>query len=60
MNYLVSVGLYLFKPEIIKLIPKNKFLAMDILIKKIKEKGGKIGVFPISEENWHDTGQPAT
>ena len=60
MNYLVSVGLYLFKPEIIRLIPKNKFLAMDILIKKIKEKGGKIGVFPISEENWHDTGQPAT
>ena len=29
---------------------------MDILIKKIKNKGGKIGVFPISENNWIDVG----
>ena len=56
-NYLVSVGLYLFKPEIINLVPKNKFFEMDVLIKKIKQRGGKIGVFPISEENWRDTGR---
>ena len=56
-NYLVSVGLYLFKPEVINLVPKNKFFEMDVLIKKVKQRGGKIGVFPISEENWHDTGQ---
>jgi len=56
-NYLASVGLYLFKPEIINLVSKNKFLEMDALIKKVKQRGGKIGVFPISEENWHDTGQ---
>ena len=30
---------------------------MDTLIKKIKSEGGKIGVFPISENNWHDTGE---
>ena len=29
---------------------------MDALIKDIKRKGGKIGVFPISENNWIDTG----
>lgn len=60
MNYLVSVGLYLFKPEIIKLVSRNKFLGMDDLIKKVKKKGGKVGVFPISEGNWYDTGQPNT
>ena len=29
---------------------------MDGLIKDIKSKGGKVGVFPISENNWVDTG----
>ena len=29
---------------------------MDDLIKKVKKKGGKIGVFPISENDWLDTG----
>lgn len=58
MNYLVNVGLYIFKPEIINLVAKNKFLEMDVLIKKVKQKGGKIGIFPISEDNWRDIGQP--
>ena len=57
MNFLVNVGLYLFKPEIINLVAKNKFLEMDVLIKKVKQKGGKIGIFPISEDNWRDIGQ---
>jgi len=56
-NYLVNVGLYLFKPEVINLIPKNEFLEMDTLIKKVKQRGGKIGVFPINEDNWQDIGQ---
>ncbi len=56
LNYLVSVGLYLMKSDVIKSINKNKYLDMDILLKKVKSKGGKIGVFPISETNWKDTG----
>ena len=58
MNYLVSVGLYLFRPEIIKLVSRNKFLEMDDLIKKVKKKIGKVGVFPISEDNWYDASLP--
>tara|TARA_Y100001970_G_scaffold66410_1_gene84820 strand:+ start:19569 stop:20645 length:1077 start_codon:yes stop_codon:yes gene_type:complete len=57
MNYLVNVGLYLLKPEIINLVPKNKLFDMDFLIKKVKNSRGKVGVFPITEENWYDTGQ---
>ena len=56
LNYLVSVGLYLMKPEIIKKISVKNVLGMDDLIKKVKKKGGKIGVFPISENDWFDTG----
>lgn len=57
LNYLVSVGLYLVKPEVIKKVSNKDPLGMDTLIKKIKSQGGKIGVFPISENNWHDTGE---
>lgn len=57
LNYLVSVGLYLVKPEVIKKVSNKDPLGMDTFIKKIKNEGGKIGVFPISENNWYDTGE---
>lgn len=57
MNYLANIGLYLFKPEVIKLIPQNKSFEMDSLIKKVKKTGGRVGVFPINEESWKDIGQ---
>ena len=53
---LANVGLYLCKPKIIKLIKKNVPYGMDQLIKKINKTKGKVGVFPIGEENWIDTG----
>ena len=57
MNFLVNTGLYLFKPDVINLIPKNKFFEMDFLIKKVKQKGGKVGVFPMNEDYWKDVGE---
>ena len=56
LDYLVSVGLYLLKPDIIKKISSKQPVSMDSLIKDIKRKGGKVGVFPISENSWVDTG----
>ena len=57
INYLANIGLYLLKPEVIKLIPKNKPFEMDSLIKKVKKNSGRVGVFPINEESWKDIGQ---
>jgi dTDP-glucose pyrophosphorylase len=57
MNFLVNTGLYLFKSDVINLIPKNKFFEMDFLIKKVKQKGGKVGVFPMNEDYWKDVGE---
>ena len=60
MNYLANIGLYLLKPEITKIIPKNKSFEMDTLIKKVKKSGGRVGVFPINAESWKDIGQKIT
>ena len=57
INYLANIGLYLFKPEVIKNLKKNEPLEMDNLIKKVKKRGGKVGVFPINEDSWQDIGQ---
>ena len=57
INFLANTGLYLLKPDIINLIPKNKFFEMDVLIKKVKQKGGKVGVFPMNEDQWNDVGE---
>jgi len=55
-NHLVNIGLYLFKKNIISLIPKNTKFDVTDLINKAKKKNKKIGIFPISEDNWIDTG----
>lgn len=53
----VNTGLYIMEPKILKLIPYNVKFDMNDLIIKIKEKGMKIGVFPITENSWIDVGQ---
>ena len=50
INYLANIGLYLLKPEITKLIPKNKTFEMDTLIKKVNKVGGRVGVFLLTKK----------
>jgi len=55
-DYLVNIGLYLLKKKVIKLIPKNKLLDFNQIVEFSQKKKFKIGVFPISESGWQDTG----
>ena len=57
LNYLVNTGLYIIKPQVLKYISKNKPLDMDKLMKLLKQKRKKIGIFPVSEKNWTDVGE---
>ena len=56
-DFLVNTGLYVLKPEVLRLIPDNQFYHMTHLIKNAKDQGLKIGVFPIDEDAWIDIGQ---
>jgi NDP-sugar pyrophosphorylase family protein len=49
--------MYLVEPSILDLIPDDKFFDMTDLIKEIREKGLKIGVYPVSEKSWVDVGR---
>lgn len=56
-DLLVNIGLYIINKKIIGLIPKNKHMDFNELLNKSLKKRLKIGVFPISEKGWFDTGQ---
>lgn len=56
-NFLVNTGMYILNPDILQFIPKNKSFDMTDLIKYLKEKKKKIGVYPVSEKSWTDVGQ---
>tara|TARA_Y100001970_G_scaffold15871_1_gene17852 strand:+ start:37593 stop:38642 length:1050 start_codon:yes stop_codon:yes gene_type:complete len=56
-DFLINTGLYILNAEILELIPKNKFYHITHLIEEAKQKGKKIGVFPIHDDDWMDVGQ---
>jgi len=57
LKYRVNTGLYVIKPTIFKLIPKNKYFDMNELIKRSIENNFKVGAFFINKGQWHDIGQ---
>ncbi len=56
LTFKINSGMYLLEPKTLEEIPENTFFHITELIDKIKNKGGKIGVFPVSENSWKDIG----
>lgn len=56
-TYQVNTGVYVLNPECIDEIPQGEFFHITQLIEKLKNKGGRIGCFPVSEESWKDMGE---
>ena len=56
-DFLINTGLYVLNPEILELIPENKFYHITHLIEDAKKQGKKVGVFPIDDDAWIDVGQ---
>ena len=54
-EYKISAGIYVLNSNLLKKIPKNKFLNMNDFINSEYRKCNKIGVFPI-HELWMDIG----
>jgi len=56
-NFLVNTGMYVLEAETLRLIPEGEIFHMTHLIEKVKETGGKVAVFPVSDKAWLDTGE---
>lgn len=57
LTYVINSGMYVLEPDVIKEIPENTFFHITELIEKVKARGGKVGVFPVSEKSWFDIGE---
>ena len=53
----VNVGFYLMKKKILNLFSKEKFLGFNDLVDLANKKKYKIGVYPVSDDGWHDVGE---
>ena len=56
-NFLVNTGLYVVKGSALDLIPKDVQFHFTDLIEAVRTSGGRVGVFPISDKAWLDTGE---
>lgn len=56
-SFLVNTGMYILEPSVLSQIPSEEFFHITHLMEKIKANGGKVGVYPISENAWMDTGE---
>ena len=57
LTYQVNTGVYILNPSCIDEIPEGEFFHITHLMEKIKEKGGRVGCFPVSEQSWKDMGE---
>lgn len=57
LSYFINTGMYVVNPDTIQEIPDDCVFHMTNLVEKIKNKGGKIGVYPVSEDSFLDMGE---
>ena len=57
LTFQVNTGVYILNPDCIDEIPKGQFFHITQLMEKIKNHGGRVGCFPVSEHAWKDMGE---
>ncbi len=57
LTYQVNTGVYILNPECINEIPEGEFFHITHLMEKIKNRGGRVGCFPVSAQSWKDMGE---
>ena len=56
-TYMINTGVYILNPELIDEIPEGEFFHITHLMEKVKDRGGRVGCFPVSEHAWRDMGE---
>ena len=57
ISHLINTGMYVVNPGVISLIPENVIFHMPDLLEKIRQRNGKIGLFPVGEDAFLDMGE---
>ena len=57
MSFLTNTGIYIVEPEVIDDIGDDEVIGFPDIVDREKQKGRKVAVFPVSENDWMDMGQ---
>lgn len=57
LSFLTNTGMYIVEPEVFDEMEDGVSIDFPDVIEKLRKKGIKVAVFPISENNWMDMGQ---
>lgn len=57
MSFLTNTGIYIVEPEVIDDIEDGVSIGFPDIVEKERQKGKKVAVFPVSENEWMDMGQ---
>lgn len=57
LSYFINTGMYVINPETIELIPDGVMFHMTHLVEKVMQNGGKVGMYPVSEDSFLDMGE---
>lgn len=56
-SYFINTGMYVINPDVISLIPDDMMFHMTQLIELVIKSGGKVGMYPVSEDSFLDMGE---
>lgn len=57
MNFLTNTGVYVVEPSVIDGLAYNEPIPFTDIIADVRAAGGRVGVYPVSENSWMDMGQ---
>lgn len=57
ISFLTNTGIYVVEPEVIDDIRDDEVVDFPDIVEREKQKGHKVAVFPVSENDWMDMGQ---
>ena len=57
LNFLTNTGVYVVEPRVVEEMRDGESIGFPDVIKRYRDAGEKVGVYPISESCWMDMGQ---
>ena len=57
MSFLTNTGIYIVEPEVIDDMEDNVPIGFPDIVERERQKGKRVAVFPVSENDWMDMGQ---
>ncbi len=57
MNFLTNAGMYVVQPGVVEHTPDGVNQGFTDIIAQCRARGGRVGVYPVSENSWMDMGQ---